>query len=152
MNSAANTRPLTVEQANWLRVNAFLPPFVLLGILFFCVASSACLLTTFPGAPFLVGFVVAASVILLAVAALALLHAYRNYRELRDGVAQMRIARLNGKRRYKPSRNAPRYYLRFEGLDELETLPETFEKLSEGNTYTVIYSARIRRCWDAETP
>ncbi|MFN4292531.1 MAG: hypothetical protein ACK4JD_00170 [Thermoflexales bacterium] len=151
MNRAANTRPLTVEQANWLRANAFLPPLALLGTLFVCIASSACLLTTFPAAPFLVGFVAAASVMLLAIAALTLLHTYRNYRDLQDGVAQMRIARLTAKRRYKPLRDAPRCYLRFEGLDELETLPETYEKLSEGNTYTVIYSARIRRCWDAET-
>lgn len=150
MDTVANTRPLTAKQTNWLRVNAYLPPLVLLGVLFVCIASSACLLTTFPGTPFLVGFAAAAGVILLAVAALTLLYAYRNYMDLRDGVAQVRTAHLVGKRRHKPARSMPRYYLRFDGLDEMEAAPETFDRLSEGSTYTVIYSPRTRRCWDAE--
>lgn len=150
MESIASTRPLTIEQTNWLRVNAYLPPLVLLGVLFVCIASSACLLTTFPGTPFLVGFVAAAGVILLAVAALTLLYAYCNYMDLRDGVAQVRMARLISKRTHKSARNPRRFYVRFEGLDELETLPEIYEKVSEGNAYAVIYSPRSRRCWDAE--
>lgn len=150
MAIATDTRPLTAEQINWLRVNAYLPPLVLLGTLFVCIASSTCLLTTFPETPFLIGFVAAAGVLAVATAALTLLYAYRNYMDLRDGVAQVRAARLIGKRRRKTARNMPRYYLRFEGLDEMETLPETYEKLSEGNIYTVIYSPRVRRCWDAE--
>ncbi|MFC1466900.1 MAG: hypothetical protein ACFLMY_18860 [Candidatus Brachytrichaceae bacterium NZ_4S206] len=150
MDIAADRRPLTAEQINWLRVNAYLPPLVLLGTLFVCVASSTCLLVTFPETPFLIGFVAAAGILALAAAALTLLYAYRNYMDLRDGVAQVRTARLIGKRRRKSARNMPRYYLRFEGLDELETLPETFDRLSEGSAYTVIYSPRVRRCWDAE--
>lgn len=112
--------------------------------------SSTCLLATFPETPFLTGFVVVAGVLALATAALTLLYAYRNYMDLRDGVARVRTARLVGKRRRKLARNMPRYYLRFEGLDELETLPETFDKLNAGSAYTVIYSPRVRRCWDAE--
>ncbi|BCX02981.1 MAG: hypothetical protein KatS3mg053_0919 [Candidatus Roseilinea sp.] len=150
MDSVTSTRPLTAEQTNWLRVNAYLPPLVLLGVLFICVTASVCLLTTFPQSPFLVGFVAAASVLLLVAAALTLLYTYRNYTDLRDGVARVHTARLIGKRRHKSARSAPRYYLRFHGLEELETLAETYEKVSEGSTYTVIYSPRVRRCWDAE--
>lgn len=150
MNAATDTRPLTAEQINWLRVNAYLPPLVLLGTLFVCGASSICMLTAFPETPFLIGFVAAAGVLALAITALTLLYAYRNYLDLRDGVAQVRAARLIGKQRRKSARNMPRYYLRFEGLDELETLPETFDRLSEGDACTVIYSPRVRRCWDAE--
>ncbi|GIV85461.1 MAG: hypothetical protein KatS3mg052_2468 [Candidatus Roseilinea sp.] len=146
----ASTRPLTEAQANWLRVNAYLPPLVLLGVLFSCVIASACLLTTFPSTPFLIGFVAAAASIMLVVAAFTALYAYRNHLDLRDGVAYVRIARLMGKRRRKTSRNTLRFYVRFEGLDEMETLPETYEPLREGEIYTVVYSPRVRRCWEAE--
>ncbi|MCS7056425.1 MAG: hypothetical protein NZM18_09690 [Thermoflexales bacterium] len=145
-----STRPLTIEQINWLRVNAYLPPIVLLGVLFICVTSSACLLTTFPESPFLVGFVAAAAILLVFIAVLTLLYASRNYMDLRDGVAHVREARLVGKRRYKPRGSAARYYLRFDGLSELETLPEIYEQVDEGNVYTVIYSPRSQRCWGVE--
>ncbi|OYT69377.1 MAG: hypothetical protein CFK52_13820 [Chloracidobacterium sp. CP2_5A] len=151
MRRAASSRPLTVEQINWLRVNAYLPPLILFGVLVIYLAFSACVLIFAPRTFFFIGFVAVAGLLMLVVAALTLLYAYRHYRDLCDGVAQARVVRLSGKRRYQPLRSAARFYVRFDELDELETSWETYEKLTEGREYVAIYSPRIRRCWEVES-
>lgn len=145
----ARTRPLTPEQANWLRVNAYLPPLAFVGSLAMLGVMLSCMLIISQGHAFVVGLSIAALVLTSAVGTLTARHARNNYLDWRDGVAQVQVARLSSKREQR-LRGGNRYYLRFDGVDELEALPELYQRAREGERHTVVYSPRARRCWEAQ--
>lgn len=144
----ARTRPLTPEQANWLRVNAYLPIPIFAGSLAMVVVMFGCMLLISQAHIFIVGLSIAALALSLIIGALTARYARNNYLDWRDGVAHIHVARLNSKR-VQRLRGGNRYYVRFDGMDELQVLPELYQSVQEGERYTVVYSPRVRRCWEA---
>ena len=142
------TRSLTLEQQNWLKVNAFLPVITIVVILAILAAIFICLFTGFTGVPFLPIFIGFAGLILLGVIISTVMHVYNHFMDLNDGVAQVRTGRLLHK--HATSRAPRTFYAEFEGAGTVIVMGDIYEKLEEGQTYKVIFSPRTRRGWQVE--
>ncbi|MDW8395746.1 MAG: hypothetical protein RMM31_05865 [Anaerolineae bacterium] len=76
---------------------------------------------------------------------------HNNSLDLRSGVAWVQTATLINKREEFVRQRANRYYLRFDRIDgELEVLRDLFDQAQVGAQYTVVYSPRVRRCWEVQ--
>jgi hypothetical protein len=146
-SAGESTAPLTIEQINWLRVNAIMPVIFIVVI----VAGLATLFGCFFGQaldrPFVKGFVVISGLLLLAVAAAVALHVRNNWADLRLGVAQVRRARLTGKRASAGSRGGYTFYAEFEQVGAVIVMGDIYEPLVVGQIYEVTYSPRTRKGW-----
>lgn len=143
------TTHLTPEQRNWLKTNTFLP-VIFLGITLAILAVMfVCLFAGFAGNPIFIGFTILAGLIVLTVIAATGLHIYNNAMDLKDGVAQVRTAKLI--RKHETS-HAPRtFYAEFEEIDTVIVMYEIYEKLEDGNVYRVVYSPHTKRGWSVES-
>jgi hypothetical protein len=142
------TIPLTPEQRNWLKTNTYLP-VIFLGVTLLILGSMfACLFVGFAGNPIFIGFSIVAGLIVLAVIAATGLHIYNNAMDLKDGVAQVRTAKLI--RKHETSRAPRTFYVEFEDLGSVIVMYEVYEKLQDGNSYRVVYSPHTKRGWSIE--
>jgi hypothetical protein len=142
-----STAPLTIEQINWLRVNAVMPVIFVLVIVGGLATLFLCFFSQFLDRPFVKGFVVVGGLLLLAVAAAVALHVRNNWADLRMGVAQVRRARLTGKRASAGSRGGYTYYADFEQVGAVIIMGDVYEPLVVGQTYHVTYSPHTRKGW-----
>lgn len=143
----AATVPLTVEQLNWLRVNAFLPPIFALAMIGGLAVLFSCFFGQFLDRPFVKGFVIVAGLVLLGVFAAVALHVRNNWADLRMGVAQVRVARLANKRASSGSRGGYTYYAEFEQVGSVIVMHDIYEPLVVGQIYRVTYSPHTRKGW-----
>lgn len=145
--ASASTAPLTVEQINWLRVNAIMPPIFALAIIGGIVLLFSCFFGQFLDRPFVKGFAVIAGLLLLGVLAAVALHVRNTWADLRMGVAQVRVARLANKRASASSRGGYTYYAEFEQIGSLIVMHDIYEPLVVGQFYQVAYSPHTRKGW-----
>ncbi|MCS6773992.1 MAG: hypothetical protein NZ693_07765 [Thermoflexales bacterium] len=61
------TRPLTPEQANWLRVNTYLPPLIYVGSLAIVAVMFGCMLLVSQAHPFVIILTAAAALLMLVI-------------------------------------------------------------------------------------
>lgn len=142
------TTPLTLEQRNWLKTNTFLP-IIFLGVTLAILAGMfACLSVGFAGNPVFIGFTVVAGILVLAVLAATGLHIYNHAMDLKEGVAQVRTAKLI--RKHETSRAPRTFYAEFEDVGTVIVMYEIYEKLQDGNMYRVVYSPHTKRGWSVE--
>lgn len=142
------TIPLTLEQRNWLKTNTFLP-VIFLGVTLATLAGIfSCMFVGFAGNPIFIGFTVIAGILVLATIVATGLHIYNNAMDLKDGVAQVRTAKLI--RKHETSRAPRTFYAELEDVGTVIIMYEIYEKLQEGNMYRVVYSPHTRRGWLVE--
>lgn len=146
-SAGESTAPLTIEQINWLRVNAIMPVIFVLVIVGGLALLFSCFFGQFLDRPFVKGFAVIGGLLLLAVAAAVALHVRNNWADLRMGVAQVRRARLTGKRASAGSRGGYTYYAEFEQVGAVIVMGDIYEPLVVGQTYVVTYSPHTRKGW-----
>jgi hypothetical protein len=142
------TQPLTSGQQNWLRVNTYFPVVLLLGMLGVLGGIFLCLLINLPDSLMVRLFVYISGAIILLILAAAGIHVYNNYMDLRDGVAQVRIEKLIGKR--TTGRSPKTFYADFENTGAIIVMGEVYEKLELEKTYKVTYSPRTRHGWEVD--
>lgn len=142
------TEPLTPEQQNWLRVNAYFPVVMIFIMLVVLVGIFTCLLVGLPDSFFVRMLALTSGVIVLLVLSAAALHIYNNYMDLRDGVTQIRIGKLTVKR--ETGRSPKTFHAEFEHAGSVIVTGEIYEALEIGQTYKVKFSPRTRRGWEVE--
>lgn len=140
--------PLTVEQQNWLKTNTYLPVITLAVMLGILAGIFACLMAGFAGNPVFTIFAIIAGLLVLAVLAATGIHIYNNAMDLRDGVAQVRRAKLI--RKHETSRAPRTFYAEFEDTGTVIVMYDIYEKLESGNVYQVTYSPRTKKGWSVE--
>ena len=140
------TQPLTPEQTNWLRVNAFLPT-IILGVFLAVIGTIfACLFTGTNGHPFFIVFFGIAGILLFGILVAVGIHIYNNLMDLREGVAYLHEGVLN--RKWHTHRSPKTFYAEFEGAGTVIVMGDIYEKIEEGKMYKVLFSRRTRRGWD----
>lgn len=142
------TKPLTLEQQNWLRVNAYLPSILILVLLGALGGIFLCLLINFAGSLFVQILASIAGLIALFVLIVTGIHVRNNLLDMHDGVTQVRVERLTGKR--ETGRAPKTYYIEFENAGSIIVTDEVYEKLEQGQTYKITFSPRTRHGWDVE--
>jgi hypothetical protein len=142
------TVPLTLEQRNWLKTNTFLPVIFLAVMLAILVSMFACLFVGFAGNPIFIVFAIIAGLLVIAVSVATGIHIYNNAMDLKDGVAQVRTAKLI--RKHETSRAPRTFYAEFEGVGTVIVMYDVYEKLESGNAYRVVYSSHTKRGWSVE--
>ena len=142
------TKPLTPEQQNWLRLNAILPTLFVIVILGVIGGIFLCLFTGMKGNLFFIIFVSLASFLMFAIFMAVGMHVYNNFMDLRDGMAQVRESRLT--RKHHTYRSPKTFYAEFEGIGPITIMGDVYDKLEEGKTYLVIYSPRTKRGWEVD--
>jgi hypothetical protein len=142
------TTPLTIEQKNWLRTNTFLPVIMLAVMLLIIIGIFACIFTGMAGNPIFIGFAVLVGILIMAVLVATGLHIYNNAMDLKDGVAQVRTAKLM--RKHETSRAPRTFYAEFQDIGDVIIMYDIYEKLEIGNLYQVTYSPRTKRGWSVE--
>lgn len=142
------TEPLTPEQQNWLRVNAYFPVVMIFIMLVVLVGIFTCLLVGLPDSFFVRMLALTSGVIVLLVLSAAALHIYNNYMDLHDGVTQIRIGKLTVKR--ETGRSPKTFHAEFEHAGSVIVTGEIYEALEIGQTYNVKFSPRTRRGWEVE--
>ncbi len=143
-----STRPLTLEQQNWLRVNAYLPVMMILMLIGVLGGIFLCLFINFAESTFVRIFAGLAGLIVVLVLIATGIHSYNNFMDMRDGVAQVRVGRLTGKR--ETGRAPKTFYAEFENAGSIIVMGDVYEKLEQGQTYKVTFSPRTRRGWEVE--
>lgn len=143
-----STRPLTLEQQNWLRVNAYLPVMMILMLIGVLGGIFLCLFINFAESTFVRIFAGLAGLIVVLVLIATGIHSYNNFMDMRDGVTQVRVERLTGKR--ETGRAPKTFYAEFENAGSIIVMGDVYEKLERGQTYKVTFSPRTRRGWDVE--
>lgn len=143
-----STRPLTLEQQNWLRVNAYLPVMMILMLIGVLGGIFLCLFINFAESTFVRIFAGLSSLIVALVLIATGIHSYNNFMDMRDGVTQVRVGRLTGKR--ETGRAPKTFYAEFENAGSIIVMGDVYEKLEQGQTYRVTFSPRTRRGWDVE--
>ena len=142
------TQPLTPGQQNWLRVNTYFPVTLILGMLGVLGGIFLCFLVNLPDNPMVQLFIYTSGAIILLILAATGMHVYNNYMDLRDGVSQVRIETLSGKR--ETGRSPKTFYAEFEQAGAIIVMGDVYEKLEIGKTYKVTYSPRTRHGWEVE--
>lgn len=143
-----STRPLTLEQQNWLRVNAYLPVMMILMLIGVLGGIFLCLFINFAESTFVRIFAGLSGLIVVLVLIATGIHSYNNFMDMRDGVTQVRVGRLIGKR--ETGRAPKTFYAEFENAGSIIIMGDVYEKLEQGQTYKVTFSPRTRRGWDVE--
>lgn len=143
-----STRPLTLEQQNWLRVNAYLPVMMILMLIGVLGGIFLCLFINFAESTFVRIFAGLSGLIVALVLIATGIHSYNNFMDMRDGVTQVRVGRLTGKR--ETGRAPKTFYAEFENAGSIIVMGDVYEKLEQGQTYRVTFSPRTRRGWDVE--
>lgn len=143
-----STRPLTLEQQNWLRVNAYLPVMMILMLIGVLGGIFLCLFINFAESTFVRIFAGLSGLIVALVLIATGIHSYNNFMDMRDGVTQVRVGRLIGKR--ETGRAPKTFYAEFENAGSIIIMGDVYEKLEQGQTYKVTFSPRTRRGWDVE--
>lgn len=143
-----STRPLTLEQQNWLRVNAYLPVMMILMLIGVLGGIFLCLFINFVESTFVRIFAGLAGLIVVLVLIATGIHSYNNFMDMRDGVTQVRVGRLTGKR--ETGRAPKTFYAEFENAGSIIVMGDVYEKLEQGQTYKVTFSPRTRRGWEVE--
>ena len=116
----ALTAPLTIEQTNWLRVNAIMPPIFALLTIGGMIGLFSCFFGQFLDRPFAKLFAGLGGLLMLVMLVAMALHVRNNWADLRMGVAQVRVARLVSKRTSSGSRGGYTYYAEFEQVGAVE--------------------------------
>ncbi|HYF63436.1 MAG TPA: hypothetical protein VD886_11520 [Herpetosiphonaceae bacterium] len=147
MAAGASTAPLTIEQINWLRVNAFGPPIFALAIIGGVALMFSCFFGQLLDRPFVKAFAIVAGLLLLGVLAAVALHVRNTWADLRAGVAQVRVARLADKRASAGSSGGRTYYAEFEEVGSVIVMHDIYEPLVVGRLYQVTYSPHTRKGW-----
>lgn len=143
-----STRPLTLEQQNWLRVNAYLPVMMILMLIGVLGGIFLCLFINFAESTFVRIFAGLSGLVVALVLIATGIHSYNNFMDMRDGVTQVRVGRLTGKR--ETGRAPKTFYAEFENAGSIIIMGDVYEKLEQGQTYKVTFSPRTRRGWDVE--
>jgi hypothetical protein len=143
------TIPLSLEQRNWLKTNTFLPVILLAVMLAILAGMFTCLFVGFAGNPIFIGFTAITGILVLAVIAATGLHIYNNAMDLKDGVAQVRNAKLI--RKHETSRAPRTFYAEFEDVGTVIIMYDIYEKLQDGDVYRVVYSPHTKRGWNIES-
>lgn len=143
-----STRPLTLEQQNWLRVNAYLPVMMILMLIGVLGGIFLCLFINFAESTFVRIFAGLSGLIVALVLIATGIHSYNNFMDMRDGVTQVRVGRLIGKR--ETGRAPKTFYAEFENAGSIIVMGDVYEKLEQGQTYKVAFSPRTRRGWDVK--
>jgi len=144
------TRPLTVEQSNRLRVNSLLPVGVTLTIVVPFSLVLGAIFVTFPNIPILRMFSLVGIVLLLLVLLAVTLHIRNNLLDLKDGVCQIITEKLTQKR--ETGRAPKSFYGDFEQTGSLVLAANVYQQLEVGVTYQVSFSPRTRLAWDVKAP
>lgn len=147
---AMSTRPLTPEQQNWLRVNAYLPVTIILFLIGVLGGIFLCLFVNFAESTFVRIFAGLSGGIVLLVLIATGIHTYNNFMDMRDGVTQVCMGRLTGKR--ETGRAPKTFYAEFENAGSIIVMGDVYETLELGKLYQITFSPRTRRGWDVALP
>lgn len=141
--SPTSTEPLTIEERNWLRANAILPPLFAIPIALVMAAVLVFIERRFDH-PAVTVFAAIAGLLLLLVLAAVALHVWNNVRDVREDALVAR-AKLVGKR--STGRSPRTFYATLDGVGSLIVMGEVYETLALDRIYRVKYSRRTKRCW-----
>lgn len=147
-DAAFSTAPLTVEQRNWLWVNAILPTAFAVPLIAGMGGVLLFLRWRFGNAPFMTIFVALGALLLVAITAAVVLHVANNARDVRAGVALVGVGRLVARR--DTGRSPRTHYATFDVIGEVIVPYEIYVRLESGHRYRVVFSRHTRRCWSAE--
>ena len=143
-----SSRQLTLEEINALKVNVMMPVAVIAAIAVVALFLIGVIVLPLWNRPFIKPFAMAAGLLLTAIAVAVWMHVRNNLGDLRDGVAQVRTGRVSGRRQ---SGRAPyTFYLTLDGIGEVIVMGADYQRMKNGEVYTIAYSPRINRVWTAE--
>ena len=146
-----DTRPLTQEEVNGLRVNMVMPTVILAVIALVVAGMTIAIVVPMWDRPFIPWFAGGAALLLVAVGAAVGLHVRNNAGDLRDGVAQVRTGRVLSKRR--TTGDAPyTFYVTVDGVGEVIVWGADWDRMAEHESYTIAFSPRTRRVWSVDCP
>lgn len=139
------SRPLDQSEINALRVNVVMPTAVIAIILLVALVMFGLIVLPMWNSPFVKWFVGAVGLLFAAMLVAVTMHVRNNLGDLRDGVAQIRTGKVAAKR--QTGRAPYTFYVTIEGTGELIVWGADYEKMAQGDTYTVAFSPRTRRVW-----
>ncbi|MFQ3661987.1 MAG: hypothetical protein SNJ69_06290 [Chloroflexaceae bacterium] len=142
--------PLTIEQQNALKAIIWLFAAITGAVTIGLGTIFCCLFIASGGATVVTVFIAICTILALSSLSLLVWRIYSIALDLRDGVAQVRHARL--KRTFSSKRTPKNYYAEFfDTPGTLQFSREVWETLQPEGEYLVIYSPRSRLGWAAES-